>query len=201
MSRLRNPLSARRRPPRSRHGPGGPSRAPSQSKGTLASKLGAPAWLFNPFRSQPSEPQTTQVSASAAPRPQPEASRSEKSLAQAQASSPIRMPGPAKATVAASSQQIQPVAIKGTVTHPRSCTLEDKTLMPQRASYIRRSPINTPPRDDHMGSKRRSGGSGLAHSFPSSSSPPVALVTPTRPQGRVAYAHASIVRRWQHIYP
>lgn len=38
----------------------------SLSKGTLASKL-APSWLFNPFRSGPSEPQTTQVSASASP--------------------------------------------------------------------------------------------------------------------------------------
>ncbi|KAF8972648.1 hypothetical protein BDZ97DRAFT_1901173 [Flammula alnicola] len=166
-----------------------PSRSGSLSKGTLASKL-APSWLFNPFRSGPSEPQTTQVSASAS-RSALTTEKSPKSPTRTTApSSPIRMPLPSKPTVAATTQQIQPVAIKNKTT---------TTLAPLRASYIRRSPINTPPRDETLAGKRRSATGSLPHSFPSSS--PAAFINPTRPQSTVSYPQASLARRWQHIYP
>jgi len=176
-----------------------PTRAASAS---IASKL-APSWLFNRFRSGPSEPQTTQVSASASASSSPTSSTSEKpskssSVSSTIPSSPIRM-STAKPTVA-SSQQIQPVAIKSKTISRSSLsrTYEEETLVPHRASFLRRSPINTPPRDEILSNKRRSG-SALAHSFPSSS--PVPVINPTRPQSSVAYPEASLARRWQHIYP
>jgi hypothetical protein len=179
-----------------------PSRSGSVSKGSLA-KLVTPSWLFNPFRSQPSEPQTTQVSASASPSKPSE--KSQKSLARAATpSSPIRMPPPSKPTVAATTNQsIQPMAIKNKpmTRSSLSRTLEDdNTPIPLRSSFIRRSPINTPPRDEILAGKRRSGTSTLAHSFPYSSSPR-AVINPTRPQASVSYPQASLARRWQHIHP
>ncbi|KDR67969.1 hypothetical protein GALMADRAFT_79088 [Galerina marginata CBS 339.88] len=175
-----------------------PSRAASLSKGTLASKL-APSWLFNPFRSGPSEPQTTPVSASASPTSHNE-KRSRAPSIIGTPSSPIRMP-PAKPTVA-STQPIQPVAIKNKTANRSSLsrTFEEETLAPHRSSFLRRSPINTPPRDEILAGKRRSVPSTLPHSFPSSSSPGPA-VNPTRPHPFVAYPEASLARRWQHVYP
>ncbi|KAF9564257.1 hypothetical protein CPC08DRAFT_816078 [Agrocybe pediades] len=175
------------------------SRSGTLSKVSLASKL-APSWLFNPFRSTPSEPQTTPVSASASTPASPAAVSTEKQLKSSVASiapwAPIK---PAKPTVA-SSQQVQPVAIKNKPANRSSLsrTYEEETLVPHRPSYLRRSPVNTPPRDEILSSKRRSG-SALAYSFPSSS--PVPPINPTRPQSSVSYPEASLARRWQHIYP
>ncbi|KAF9521450.1 hypothetical protein CPB83DRAFT_900720 [Crepidotus variabilis] len=211
------------------------------SKG-IASKL-APSWLFNPFRSGPSEPQTTPVFASASPTSSsvrssekrrsedsdkekakmfnttPVGSAKTRGLAEkaeiattptATSSSPIRMPPP-KPTVAASTQQqqIQPMAIRGKASNRTSWTrgLEEDAL--HRAAYMRRSPVNTPPSDSILAgpgmSKRRSttsSTSGLGHSFTSSSSPGVGmLLNPTRPQANTSYPHASLARRWQHIFP
>ena len=178
------------------------SRSGSLSKGTLASKLGN-SWLFNPFRSTPSEPQTTQVSASAAPSSQPFDKLQKPPKTSTTPSSPIRMPPP-KATVASSiqqMQQIQPMNIKNKTANRSSVgrTYEEETLIPHRSSHSRRSPINTPPRDEMLSGKRRSGINALAHSFSSPS--PVMATNPTRPQAAVSYPQASLARRWQHIYP
>lgn len=175
-----------------------PSRTGTQSKGSLASKL-APSWLFNPFRSGPSEPQTTQVSASASPTSHNEKLLKPPSIATTP-SSPIRVP-PSKPTVA-STQPIQPVAIKNKTANRSSWsrTYEEETLAPHRSSFLRRSPINTPPRDDLLTGKRRSMTGSLPHSIPSSASPGV-IINPTRPHPFVAYPEASLARRWQHVYP
>jgi hypothetical protein len=178
------------------------SRSGSLSKGTLASKLGN-SWLFNPFRSTPSEPQTTQVSASASsPSSQPFDKLQKIPKTLTTPSSPIRMPPP-KATVASSIQQmkqIQPMTIKNKTANRSSLsrTYEEETLIPHRSSHVRRSPINTPPRDEISG-KRRSGVNTLAHSFSSPS--PLMATNPTRPQAAVSYPQASLARRWQHIHP
>lgn len=171
------------------------------SKSTLASKL-APSWLFNPFRSGPSEPQTTEVSASASPTSSEKKQGTDKpSVTVRPPSSPIRMPPPSKPTVAATSQQMQPVAIRKSANRASfSRTFEEETLAPHRASLIRRSPINTPPRDDILASKRRSGASTLSYSYNTSSSPSM-RTNPTKPRVEMTYSQASLARRWQHIYP
>ena len=170
----------------------------SLSKGALASKL-APSWLFNPFRSGPSEPQTTQVSASASPttassHPTTDVSHSPK------ASSPIRMPPPSKPTVASFTQQIQPMAIRNKIANRSSLNrpFEEEIIIPHRAPYIRRSPISTPPLDDILAGKRRSTTS-TAQSYTSMS--PGTIMNPTRPQVSISHSQASLARRWQHVYP
>ncbi|KAJ3515991.1 hypothetical protein NLJ89_g1410 [Agrocybe chaxingu] len=178
-----------------------PSRSGTLSKGSLASKL-APSWLFNPFRSGPSEPQTTQVSASASPsHPAEKHPLSEKSSPMP-ASSPIRLPPIVSSTQPTQIiQPIQPMAIRSKAANRSSLSRtfeEEASLAPHRASYIRRSPINTPPRDETLAGKRRSGTSALAHSFSSS---PGTVTNPTKPQSGVSYPQASLARRWQHIFP
>ncbi|KAG6819778.1 hypothetical protein H0H93_008744 [Arthromyces matolae] len=131
-------------------------------KATLASKL-APAWLFNPFRTTPVEPETSPISASSTSHtPIP---ASEALTKQAIPSSPIRMPlsHPAAAQLAHSplgnSPLPVPVAIRKSAASTRSSTgrtFEDDALLPQRAHYPRRSPVGTPPREEAIFAKRRS---------------------------------------------
>ncbi|KAJ7497489.1 hypothetical protein FB451DRAFT_234487 [Mycena latifolia] len=161
------------------------------SRSSVASKL-APSWLFNPFRSTPSEPQTASVSASAS------ASSSPGSASSTSVTAP-RMPAPSKPTVAQSSRA--PVPIKG-VNSPtnRSSTgrtFEDDGLAPHRASFIRRSPVNTPPRDEATFGKRRS----ATLTAPLSSSFPGPPSNPSRLDSSVSYTQSSLARRWEHIFP
>jgi len=163
------------------------------SKGSLASKL-APAWLFNPFRSGPSEPQTSQISASAS------ASSthvpSSPLLPPVAPQSPLRMPAPVTPTV----QQIMPVAIKNNSASRSSLsrTFEEETLIPQKASFIRRSPINSPPREGGLSTKRWSTTSILAQSLSSS---PGSFSGPSQLEQPASYAQIFMSGRWQHVLP
>ena len=163
------------------------------SKGSLASKL-APAWLFNPFRSGPSEPQTSQISASAS------SSSAHVTLSpfipHVTPQSPRRMPTPVTPTV----QQIMPVAIKNTSASRSSLsrTFEEETLIPQKSSFIRRSPINSPPREGGLSAKRRSTTSVLAQSLSSSSG---SFSSPSQLEQPASYAQMFMSGRWQHILP
>lgn len=159
----------------------------NQPKSTLASKL-APSWLFNPFRSGPSEPQTTQVSASASPRNTPSVT----APTATQVSVPVA-PVPAESETPA-----QPVAIKsGTTKTFLSRTFEEETVIPHRASF-RRSPMNTP-RDDTLTMKRRSAASILGQSYTSSS--PRSWSNPLQPETSAPYIQESLARRWEHLLP
>ncbi|KAJ7143200.1 hypothetical protein C8R43DRAFT_579168 [Mycena crocata] len=164
----------------------------SSSRGTVASKL-APSWLFNPFRSTPSEPQTTSVSASASSSPGSASSTS------ATVSSVPRMPAASKPTVAQSART--PVPIKNSnspINRPSTGrTFEDDNLAPHRASFIRRSPINTPPRDEATFGKRRS----TTLPAPLSSSFPYVPANPSRLESSVSYTQSALARRWEHIFP
>ncbi|KAJ7633176.1 hypothetical protein FB45DRAFT_1058142 [Roridomyces roridus] len=148
----------------------------STSKSSIASKL-APSWLFNPFRSAgtPSEPQTTSVSASASP------SVSASSSPGSVTSTVPHMPTAPKPTVAQSSSRAPVPINNSSVSSKRSSagrTFEDEgALVPQRSSLIRRSPINTPPRDEASFGKRRS--VTLAAPLLSSSFP-TTLINPSR---------------------
>lgn len=182
------------------------SRAPSLlTRGSFASKL-TPSWLFNPFRTGAAEPQLTQVSASASPTARPAAKLAPPMMVanlSKKPQSPIKMAASSGPTVAASTPPVPAIAIKSRLPIRPGKTPEDETSPSPRGHQTRRSPINTPPRDDVVGSsKRRSiiSSSGLARSFPSSVSPST-IINPTRPQSTVAYPQAALARRWQHIYP
>lgn len=183
------------------------SGTPTGSK-SLASKL-APSWFFNPFRSNPSEPQMTNVSALASDTSNANKEVSEKAEQSQRKqisdkhvsyalSDPIPMP-PSKPTVTSSAQQVTPMTIRNKVSNRPGWNraLEDDSF--HRGAAVRRSPINTPPSDGFLTGKRRSTAS-LAFSYSSSASPG-SLVNPTRPHASMSYSQASLASRWQHIFP
>ncbi|KAF9447582.1 hypothetical protein P691DRAFT_776015 [Macrolepiota fuliginosa MF-IS2] len=157
-------------------------------KPSLAAKL-TPSWLFNPFRSGPSEPQTTQVFASGSPSTTP--------IVTAPTATRVSIPPkPAPAIIPETS--VQPVAIKAsTAKTVLSRTFEEETVIPHRGS-LRRSPMNTPPRDDTVINKRRSAASTLAQSYTSS---PRSWSNPLQPEISVSYGQESLARRWEHLLP
>ncbi|KAK7038281.1 DEP domain-containing protein [Favolaschia claudopus] len=170
----------------------------STSRPSMASKL-APSWLFNPFRSTPSEPQTTSVSASASSSP----GSSSSNLPSAATPALTRIqPSPSKPTVAQSSSRTpMPIKPKNSPTNRHSVgrTSEDEGgIAPHRSSIIRRSPINTPPRDESSFGKRRS---TISSAPLSSSLPGLSTTNPSRLDWSVSYAQSSLARRWEHIFP
>ncbi|KAG6831161.1 hypothetical protein H0H87_005986 [Tephrocybe sp. NHM501043] len=181
-------------------------------KGTLASKL-APAWLFNPFRSGPSEPQTSPVSASASSTSHIAVNEEkEKALPKPSLpiSSPIRMSSISKSTATQASRSPlanspMPVAIRkppSSSSRPSSSrTFEEDTLIPQRAVFPRRSPVGTPPRDEVTFGKRRSATSIHTTTFPGTSSSPGLICNPSQPQSSVPPTQSSLAKRWQHMFP
>lgn len=176
----------------------------SSSRASLTSKL-TPSWLFNPFRSGISEPQTTPVSASAISS-NPNAPRA------TSPARPIRLPVPPKATtgqISPLSRSPLPMNIRGKATVSSRSTLsrtfEEETAVPHRGLYSRpaNSPVGTPPREDVNFSKRHSALSTL--SIPVASSSPTgpnwsSRSNPSRPQASISYTQASLARRWQHMY-
>jgi hypothetical protein len=156
----------------------------ASTKGSLASKL-TPAWLFNPFRTTASEPQTSQVSASAV------SSRPHHPSAPSTATTTMQAkPPPAKALTNVISQSPSPMTIrKPTSSMGRSSnlsrTFEEETHFGYRSSVSRRSPMNTPPRDEGLAFKRRS--FPAAHPGVSvSSSSPGSSTNPTRTRSHVS---------------
>ena len=177
----------------------GASSLKSPAKGSLASKL-TPAWLFNPFRTTPSEPQTSQVSASAiSSRPHRPSNSSTPTAAVPAKPSPAKSP-----TAVPISQSPSPMAIRKPSTMGRSSnlsrTFEEETHLGYRGSVVRRSPMNTPPRDDGLAFKRRS--FPTTHPVASaSSSSPGSSTNPNRTRSHVSYTQSSLARRWQHMLP
>ncbi|KAF8646946.1 hypothetical protein AX16_007038 [Volvariella volvacea WC 439] len=179
-------------------------RSQGANRSSLASRL-TPSWLFNPFRSTPSEPQTTQIIASGSPtqaKPTP-ISTSPKTV-------PVQIETPPKPPIP-HVQSPMPMAIKNTPGNRShlSRAFEDETYIPHRtALHHRRSPMNTPPMDDSMISKRwsvtssnlaTSAAAAMSTSFLSSS--PGTFINPTQPQKFVPHSQASLARRWQHMFP
>ncbi|KAF8624112.1 hypothetical protein AX15_006023 [Amanita polypyramis BW_CC] len=162
--------------------------------GSLASKL-TPAWLFNPFRTTPSEPQTSPVSASAI------SSRPESTPGPITTPTAARMAAAKPAVVAPTRQPPLPMAIRRPApTMSRSSNLS-RTFEEEmhRTSYIRRSPVNTPPRDEGTPLKRKSFPNTLG--AVASSSSPGSSTNPTRTRSHVSYTQSSLARRWQHMLP
>lgn len=75
----------------------------------------------------------------------------------------------------------------------------EETHFGYRPSVVRRSPANTPPRDEGTPLKRRSFSNTLA--APTSSCSPGSATNPTRTRSHVSYTQSSLARRWQHMQP
>ena len=156
----------------------------------------APAWLFNPFRSGLSQPQTSNVSAVASP-----------TLATTPTITPspsvLMFPGSGLKTPVPRSPK--PVNILPRAS-PRSSVLsrtleDDSNLLPHRSSLTRTPPLNTPPRTEAAITMMRRAGSAQHNSvvpFPSSLPN---RTNPSLPREYVPYPQSSLARRWQHTYP
>lgn len=178
------------------------SRGATSSRPSLTSKLTS-SWLFNPFRSGPSQPETSPVLASGESTPVASSSR------------PIRVPASSPLSVSdrSLSRSPQPMAIKKPTTSHRLKTYDEDTVRTHRGSphvgsphqgsltrYLQ-SPINTPPRDESFIEKRRSiAASSISYPYSSSSSPAVRQ-NPSSPHVSVSHSQASLARRWQHMFP
>src|SRR6202035_5282950 len=75
---------------------------------------------------------------------------------------------------------------------------EDPTTS-HRGQYARRSPMNTPPRDETNLGIRRSG-TMSSLSIPLSSSP-INRTSPCKPRSSISEAQSSLACRWQHMFP
>ncbi|KAI0312389.1 hypothetical protein OF83DRAFT_1067227 [Amylostereum chailletii] len=167
----------------------------TSSSGALLTSKFAPSWLFNPFRSGPSQPETSPVSAAGESSPAPP-SPLRRTIEEA-ALRPIarsRSPQPVQR-----SRSPQPMPIRRP---PPSSgrTKYDETVLTHRGSLPKHqaSPMSASPRDDLE--KRRS--AALSNSYPYSvSSSPSVQPNPSSPQTNVSYNQASLARRWQHMFP
>ena len=158
----------------------------------------APAWLFNPFRSGISQPQTSNISASAVTSP-------------TLGTTPTLTPSPSVITFSSSGLKTpiprspKPVNILPRAS-PRSSVLsrtleEDSHLLQHRGSFTRTSPLNTPPRTEtSITIMRRTGSAQHGSNVPFPSSLPN-RTNPSFPREYVSYPQSSLARRWQHAFP
>lgn len=185
------------------------NRSPQRGSALLRSKF-TPSWLFNPFRSGPSQAETFPISASGESTPIRSAHQSSKDMLptpltvtdkKAHAHPPqSHTPSPLTPTTDMSSSP-RPMPIKGITSSRRSKAFEDTGAV-VHGSLTRhsQSPMNTPPRDDTLFERRRSIVPGSNAYILTSSSPSI-LLTPSGPQIPVSYNDSSLARRWQHMFP
>ncbi|KAL0946406.1 hypothetical protein HGRIS_012631 [Hohenbuehelia grisea] len=192
-SSLRSLITSRTQSTTGTETPGQRSRDSSTVRSSLTSKL-TPSWLFSPFRNRPLEP-TVSIS-SVRLEKSPSVNQSNPLP---QAALPIRPNGSSKST--SSAQPPIPVSIRNTPTTRSFAarTLEEDSVLSYRTVHARRSPMNTPPRDDNGFPKRR--GSTMSHLNTPLSSSSGNRSNPSRPQLLVPLAQASLARRWQHMFP
>jgi hypothetical protein len=185
-------------------------RSPQSGSASLLRSKFAPSWLFNPFRSGPSQAETSPVSASGESTPIRSAHQPSKALL------PVPLTTTDKKTPAPPSQphsrsplvtttdispSPRPMPIKGIASSRLSRTFEDGGQV-VHGSLTRhsQSPMNTPPRDDTVFERRRSIVLGSSAYLLTSSSPSV-RPTPSGPPIPVSYTDSSLARRWQHMFP
>ncbi|KAI0949833.1 hypothetical protein AcV7_008487 [Taiwanofungus camphoratus] len=167
------------------------SRGPVSTKSRLTS-----SWLFGSFRSGPSQPQTSPVSASATTSVISSDTRVPSSLA-----SNTRVSSTSAAAPITQSRSPQPVSIKN-LPAGRSAlgrNVHDEALLSHQSSLNKSSPVSTPPQDEAAFERRRSTTSSTV-TGPMSSTP-FLRTNPSKPLSYVPYALSSLARRWQHMFP
>ncbi|KAF7778433.1 hypothetical protein Agabi119p4_2778 [Agaricus bisporus var. burnettii] len=158
-----------------------PPATSNQPKSSLGTKITS-SWLFSSFRSGPSEPQTTQTSASSSGKATTDDATPAKSALSPVSEIEIEKP-------------VQPVAIKPAPAKTVvSRTFEEETVLPNRPQ-LRRSPVSTPPSDD----KRRSAAGALGQSYGSNS--PRSWSNRYQPDLSAHYVQEYLARRWEHLLP
>lgn len=169
--------------------PDGRPRRPGSTRSVLSSKFSAPSWLFNAFRSGPSHPQTSPVSASG--------------VSTSHTGTPVSTP---KATDATSSTPTststvsrppKPVSIRN---NPSGRVMMNRALEEDVYGLARNrsSPVNTPPRDDATFGRRNT---AISLTIGPMSSSPSFRTNPSRPRSSVAPSQSTLARRWEHMFP
>lgn len=186
------------------------NRSPLHGSASLLRSKFAPSWLFNPFRSGPSQAETSPVLASGESTPIRSVHQPSKALLSVpltttdkKALAPPSQPHSRSplVTTADISSSPRPMPIKGIASPRLSRTFEDGGQV-AHGSLTRhsQSPMNTPPRDDTVFERRRSIVLGSSAYLLTSSSPSV-RPTPSGPPIPVSYTDSSLARRWQHMFP
>jgi DEP domain-containing protein 5 len=182
------------------------NRSPQSGSASLLRSKFAPSWLFNPFRSGPSQAETSPISASGESTSVRSVPRQSKALLSTpidkKSSAPLPLPHPRNPLTMTTglSSSPRPMPIKGTPSSRRSRAFEDGgPILHGSLTKHSQSPVNTPPRDDTLFEKRRSIVLGSSTYLLASSSPSV-RPTPFGPQIPVSYTDSSLARRWQHMF-
>ena len=171
------------------------SNKPPLPRGSLNMKSRlTPSWLFNPFRSGLSQPQTSPISVSTSRGTNSESQSISRSNSDNSSSTSSATPMPEPR-----SPEKKPVQI------PRSSSLrkgpfDEDALVSRQASPKRLSPMNASPRDSFLAGRRRtisktSTQPSLAPSAPS------LRTNPCKPIASIPYPLSSLARRWQHLFP
>ncbi|KAH9966550.1 hypothetical protein BC827DRAFT_1124900 [Russula dissimulans] len=186
------------------------NRSPHAASASLLRSKFAPSWLFNPFRSGPSQAETFTVSASGESTPVQSAHRQSKTLLPTHLSptdrkTPAPLPQPHARNLVPTSTDVssspRPMPIKGVTSSRRSRVMEEGGSV-VHGSFPKhsQSPMNTPPRDDTLFEKRRSIALG-SNTYLFTPSSPSVRSTPSGPRIPVSYTDSSLARRWQHMFP
>ncbi|KZT08675.1 uncharacterized protein LAESUDRAFT_48935 [Laetiporus sulphureus 93-53] len=150
-----------------------------------------PSWLFNPFKSGPSQPQTTPVSgtstrgASISPRSEAQPPRS---VMAASTPTAVRTP-----------QVRSPQVTIRTISSRRDA--DEETVVSHPAVSQIRSPISTSPRDSLVMPRRRMIDKTTSSAMSVGPSYHAVQTNPCKPSSRVSYMQWSLARRWQHMFP
>ncbi|KAI9508459.1 hypothetical protein F5148DRAFT_1284026 [Russula earlei] len=185
-------------------------RTPQAGSASLLRSKFAPSWLFNPFRSGPSQAETSPVSASGESTPVRSTHRTSQTLLPMQITATnTKAPAPPPQSHARNlhgattelSSSPRPMPIKGVPSSRRSRVMEDGvSTVHGSLSKHAQSPMNTPPRDDTLFERRRSMALGSSTYLHTPSSPSV-RPTPSGPRISPSCADSSLARRWQHMFP
>jgi len=186
------------------------NRSPQAASASLLRSKFTPSWLFNPFRSGPSQAETSTVSASGESTPIRSPHRQSKTLlpthlAPTDRKKPAPLPQPHARNLVPPSTDVssspRPMPIKGVASSRRSRAMEEGgSIVHGSFPKHSQSPMNTPPRDDTLFEKRRSIALGSSTYLFTPSSPSV-RPTPSGPRIPVSYTDSSLARRWQHMFP
>ena len=186
------------------------NRSPQSGSASLLRSKFTSSWLFNPFRSGPSQAETSPVSASgestpfrSGPRPSRALLPTPHAMPDKKAPTPLPQPHARSplATMTDMSSSPRPMPIKGITSSRLSRGLEDGgPILHGSLTKHSQSPMNTPPRDDALFERRRSIALGSS-AYPIASSSPSVRPTPSGPQIPVSYTDSSLARRWQHMFP
>ncbi|KAH9832871.1 uncharacterized protein C8Q71DRAFT_713521 [Rhodofomes roseus] len=158
---------------------------------SMKSRL-TPSWLFNPFRSGISQPQTSPVSISTSGGGNSESQGTSHSSNSSNTSTAV----PTPETYSPEKKAIQ---------IPRSNSLrkrptDEETLVSRQASPKRLSPLNASPRDSFLAGRRRTI-SKTSTQLSIAPSAPLLRTNPSKPTAAVPYPLSSLARRWQHLFP